>query len=254
MTVAGKVVLITGASTGIGEACSRLFAREGARVILLARHSGHGETVAASIRAVGGDARFYPVDVSRSADIEATVGEIIRDYGRIDILFNNAGTMDVKGTVLDVDESAWDLAIASNLKSVFLCSRAVIPHMIRVGGGVIVNNASISALIGSPAAAAYSASKAGVVGLTRNLAVDFAPSAIRVNCICPGAILTPTNLAGIQAAADPGAVLQSLVASHPIGRLGSAEEVAQVVLFLSGEGSSFMTGAVIPVDGGYTTV
>lgn len=254
MTVSGRVALVTGASTGIGEAVARLFAAQGARVILLARRSVEGEAVAGSIRDAGGDAQFYAVDVTKGQDVDRVIAEIVRVNGRIDILFNNAGTMDVKGTILDIDEEAWDYSMASNLKSVYLVSRAVVPSMIKGGGGVIVNNASISALIGNAGAAAYNASKTGVVGLTRNMAVDFASNGIRVNCICPGAILTPTNLAGIEKAIDPSAVLESLVASHPIGRLGSAEEVAQVVLFLADDGSSFMTGAVIPVDGGYTAV
>jgi NAD(P)-dependent dehydrogenase (short-subunit alcohol dehydrogenase family) len=254
VTVSGRVALVTGASTGIGEAVARLFAAHGARVVLLARRSVEGEAVASSIREAGRDAQFHAVDVTNAQDVDRVVAEIVRVNGRIDILFNNAGTMDVQGTILDIDEEAWDYSMASNLKSVYLVSRAVVPWMIRGGGGVIVNNASISALIGNTGAAAYTASKAGVAGLTRNMAVDFASNGIRVNCICPGAILTPTNLAGIHKAIDPGAVLESLVASHPIGRLGSAEEVARVVLFLSDDGSSFMTGAVIPVDGGYTAV
>jgi NAD(P)-dependent dehydrogenase (short-subunit alcohol dehydrogenase family) len=248
-----QVALITGGNTGIGEATAELFAAEGARVIATARDASRGAAVEARIRDQGGRIRFVSADVSRSNECARLVEDIQAHEGPVDILFNNAGTLEVHGSVLETSEEDWDFAIAANLKSVFLMTRAVLPGMLD-RGGVIVNNASISSVIGNLGAAAYCASKGGVLQLTKSIAIDFAPRGVRANCVSPAAILTPTNTRQIEASPDPERVREDLLRQHPIGRLGAASDVARAVLFLASTDASFITGANLMVDGGYTAI
>jgi NAD(P)-dependent dehydrogenase (short-subunit alcohol dehydrogenase family) len=254
MKLRDKVAIVTGGNTGIGAAAARLLAREGASVVLVARGQQAGDAIAQEIRAVGATARFIAADLTSAAACKELIADVMASEGRIDVLFNNAGTLEIKGSVVDTSEEDWDFAIAANLTSVFLCCKYVIPEMIRNGGGVIVNNASISAVIGSPGAAAYNASKAGVALLTKSIAIDFATSGIRANCLCPGAILSPTNTRQIESGPDPAETYRTLLSQHPIGRLGTPEDVASAVLFLATDDSSFITGASLMVDGGYTAI
>jgi len=244
----GKVALVTGATYGIGKAIADLFAVHGAKVILAARDETKGVVALADVRRKS-DAIFIKTDVSKSSEVKKMVDEAINKFGRIDILVNNAGIAP-QGTILDTPEDVWDYTIDVNLKGVFLCCKQVIPHMLRNHGGSIVNIGSINSLAAMENEAAYDASKGGVLMLTRAIALDFAKSNIRANCICPGAIETPLLTTQLKMAPDPEKVTRDLIAKHPIGRMGKPEEIAKVALFLATDSSSFITGTAIPVDGG----
>jgi NAD(P)-dependent dehydrogenase (short-subunit alcohol dehydrogenase family) len=196
-----------------------------------------------------GEATYFKADVSDSAQVRKLVEDTIQRYGRIDVLINNAAVCP-PGDVVTTSEETWDQVIDVNLKGVFLCCKYMIPHMQKTGGGAIVNIGSINSLMAMENEAAYDASKGGVLMLTRAIALDFAKARIRVNCICPGAIETPMLKASLDTSPDPKAARQSLTAKHPLRRTGTPDEVAQAALFLATDASSFVTGAVIPVDGG----
>ena len=196
-----------------------------------------------------GEATYFKGDVADSSQIRRMVDEAIQRYGKIDILVNNAAVCP-PGSVVTTSEETWNQVIDVNLKGVFLCCKYTIPHMEKAGGGAIVNIGSINSLMAMENEAAYDASKGGVLMLTRAMALDFAKARIRVNCICPGAIETPMLKASLDTSPDPKAARQSLTAKHPLRRTGTPDEVAQAALFLATDASSFVTGAVIPVDGG----
>jgi NAD(P)-dependent dehydrogenase (short-subunit alcohol dehydrogenase family) len=241
-----KVALVTGGASGIGKATAELFAREGARVAV-ADYSGDGSETTRAINASGGEAIFAQVDVSDTAQVTRMVHETITKYGRIDVLFNGAGVL-LYGTVLDTDEQAWHRVLSINLTGTYLCCRAVLPHMIRQGGGSIINVAStVGAHDACANAVAYVTSKGGVTMLTKAMAIDHAKQGVRVNALVPGATDTPM----IRKALSPEA-LEALAASHPIGRLGRPEELAKAVLFLASDDASFVTGTAMYVDGGQT--
>ena len=248
MKLDGKVALVTGGSDGIGRAIAATFAREGARVVIVGRDEVKGKRALADLKEVG-EASYFKVDVSNAEQVRNMVDNTIQKYGRIDILINNAAVCP-PGDVLTTAEAIWDEVIDVNLKGVFLCSKYAIPHMQRNGGGAIVNIGSINSLMAMENEAAYDASKGGVLMLTKAMALDFAKSNIRVNCICPGAIETPMLKASLETAKDPKAARASLIQKHPLRRTGTPEEVAQAALFLATDDSSFVTGATIPVDGG----
>jgi NAD(P)-dependent dehydrogenase (short-subunit alcohol dehydrogenase family) len=250
MKLDGKSVIITGASTGIGKAAALLFAGEGARLTLLARSDG-GEEVAEQARKLGAEARFVKADVSKAADWDKAVKSAVKDYGRVDVLYNNAG-IGMYRPFLETSEADWDAVIDNDLKSVYLgCSR-VIPEMLKQGGGVIVNTASEIGITGARNYAAYCAAKGGVVQITRALAIEFGEKNIRVNCICPGVTDTPMLAQGINRAKDPAARRRSLEQDVPLKRLGQPEEIARGALFLACDDSSFMNGATLVIDGGAT--
>lgn len=251
MRLAGRTAIITGGNSGIGRATALLFAQEGAAVAITARDRTRGETVRGEIERAGGKALFIPCDVS-SADqcrqsVEATVGA----FGRLDILFNNAGVF-YPHTALDCTEEEWDQQIDINLKGTFLMSKYALPHMIARGGGVIVNNSSGWGLVGGDAAVAYCASKGGVVLLTKAMAIDHGRRGIRVNCICPGDVETPMLPDDARQRGMKWEEYLAGAANRPMGRVGTAEEIARSVLFLACDDSSFMTGAALVVDGGGT--
>lgn len=247
MRLKEKVALITGGASGIGRATAELFAREGARVAVADYSKDGGEDTVKAIKEAGGDAIFTPVDVSDSAQVTHMVEVAIQTYGRIDILFNGAGIL-YYGTVLETDEQSWNRVLSINLTGTYLCCRAVVPHMIRQGGGSIINVAStVGAHDACANAVAYVTSKGGVTMFTRALAIDHAKQGIRVNALVPGATDTPM----IRNALTPEA-LEALAASHPIGRLGRPEELAKAVLFLASDDASFVTGTAMYVDGGQT--
>jgi meso-butanediol dehydrogenase/(S,S)-butanediol dehydrogenase/diacetyl reductase len=242
-----RVALITGGGSGIGRAIAELFAREGAKVVAADRYLDRAEETAAMITAAGGKATAADVDVSNGVAVEAMVKQSIDAYGRIDILVNNAG-ISVGSDILTIDEATWDLNLNVVLKGVFLCSKAVLPGMIERGSGVIINMSSVNGLYGI-GEEPYSAAKAGMINLTQNMAVKYGPQGVRVNCICPGSIQTP--IWGERVAEDPQ-IFDKLAKWYPLRRVGQPEDVASAALFLASDESSWITGAILPVDGGLT--
>jgi len=251
MRLAGKVALITGGTSGIGRATALLFAQEGARLALAGRNQARGQEVVEEIARGGGEGLFVRCDVRFAQECRRTVEETLRAFGRLDILFNNAGVY-YPHTVPDCSEAEWDLTLDINLKGAFLMSKYALPAMVAQGGGVIIHNASGWGLVGGAAAASYCASKGGLVLLTKAMAIDHGREGIRVNCICPGDIDTPMLVEDARMQGLPWGEYLRRAADRPMGRIGTAEEVARAVLFLASDDSSYMTGAVLVVDGGGT--
>jgi len=243
----GKVALITGAASGIGRASALLFAEEGAKVAVADYVPAQGQETVKMIEEAGGEAIFIEADVSKAADVEKMVKTTVDTYGRIDILFNNAGIMGAFAPTAKTTEEKWDLIMNINLKGVFLGSKYAIPVMLDQGGGVIVNTASTAGMDALPNLPAYSASKGGVILLTKAMAMEYGKKNIRVNCICPGGIRTPI------AAASGVAGEQSPLPGQPLRRIGEPEDVAQAALYLASDDSSYITGAALVVDGGWTS-
>ncbi len=247
--LAGKVALVTGGASGIGRATAMLFARHGAAVAVLDIDSDGGQATVQTITAAGGQAIFIPGDVSRAADCQAAVDQIVAAWSRLDILFNNAGIIR-RATVLELSEAEWDRVMNINVKSVFLMSRCALPVMIAAGGGVIINVASGWGLVGGEQAAVYCASKGAVVLLTKAMALDHGPQFIRVNCICPGDTETPMLYSEAQQLGQPAEAFLAESARRPLRRLGRPEDIAQAALYLAGETSAYVTGTALVVDGG----
>lgn len=246
MRLEGKVAIVTGAAAGIGEASSRLFAQHGAKVVCMDLDASRLECVCESIRGQGHEARGLAGDVSSDPDVQHAVEDVLASYGRIDILFNNAGIV-VGGKVDRMEEASWDRTFAVNVKSVFLLSRAVIPTFLRQGGGVILNTSSATALRSVADRAAYNASKSAVLSLTRSMAIDYAADQIRVNCLCPGTVDTPSLHQRLGATQE---VWERFITRQPLQRLGTPEEIAQAALYLVSEEASFVTGTAFQIDGG----
>lgn len=251
MRLSNKVALITGGTSGIGEATAILFATEGASVVITGRNVTRGQQVRDTILSSDGKAIFIPGDIREAEDCRRAVHETVSAFGQLDILFNNAGVF-YPHTVLDCSEQEWDEQIDVNLKGTFLMSKFALPEMIRRGSGVIINNSSGWGIAGGDSAVAYCASKGGVVLLTKAMAIDHGRQGIRVNCLCPGDVDTPMLP---EDARMRGLKWQDYLAGcvkRPLGRIGTPEEIAKAVLFLACDDSSFMTGAVLVVDGGGT--
>jgi NAD(P)-dependent dehydrogenase (short-subunit alcohol dehydrogenase family) len=249
MRLEHKVALITGGTSGIGEATAVLFAEEGAKVTITGRNEERGQAVAEKIVNDGGKAIFIRADVRKAKECLHAVEETLAAFGHLDILFNNAGVFHPH-TILDCSEEEWDLQMDINLKGTFLMSKAALPHMIEKRRGVIINNSSGWGIAGGDAAVAYCASKGGVVLLTKAMAIDHGRQGIRVNCLCPGDVDTPmlpedARLRGLKW----GDYLAGC-ANRPLGRIGTMDEIAKAALFLASDDSSFMTGAALVVDGG----
>ena len=241
---AGKVVLVAGASRGIGAATATAFARAGAAVVVAARDKAALESVAAAIRALGGDGLAIPCDVGDAASVEHLVGRTMSAFGRLDAAFNNATDGPMPAPLADIDPADFDRGIRTNIRGTFLGMKYQIPAMLRSGGGVIVNMASVAGVSGVANLAAYVAGKAGIIGLTKVAALDYADQGIRVNVLAPGPILTHhLERAGEEAQRQAGL-------STPMRRLGTTEEVAATVLWLCSDHASFITGATMPIDGG----
>lgn len=241
-----KVTLITGGASGIGRATSRIFAREGAKVVVADYSAENGEATVREITAAGGTATFVAADVSKSADVQRMVATTVDTYGRIDVLYSNAGIEGPSAKLADYTEEDWAKVIAIDLTAVYLGMKYVIPHMVREGGGVLLATASVAGLVGFPRSAAYGAAKAGVINLTRLAALEYAKNNIRANCICPGVIATPM--------ADrvmDGRTREKVSAMQPVGRLGTPDDIANAALFLASDESTFATGAPFIIDGGY---
>ncbi|MFY9743936.1 MAG: SDR family NAD(P)-dependent oxidoreductase [Candidatus Sulfotelmatobacter sp.] len=249
MRLKNKVALITGGTSGIGEATAALFASEGAKVTITGRNQERGQAVAGGIVKNGGEAIFVGADVRSAAECCDAVGQTLGAFKRLDILFNNAGVF-YPHTVVDCTEEEWDLQLDTNLKGTFLMSKAALPSMIQQRSGVIINNSSGWGIAGGDAAVAYCASKGGVVLLTKAMAIDHGPQGVRVNCICPGDVDTPMLPADAQMRGLKWEDYLAGCAQRPLGRIGTTEEIARAALFLASDDSSFMTGAALVVDGG----
>lgn len=246
----GKVALITGAASGMGRSTALAFAKAGASVVVADISADAGNETARLIGAAGGQATFIAVDVASAASVEALIAATVKRYGRLDCAFNNAGIQIECGRLADLSEAEWDKTIAVNQKGVFLCLKFEIAQMLRQGGGgAIVNTASIAGLRTEPMMSAYSSSKFGVVGLTRNAAAEYAADRIRINAVCPGAIRTPMLERGI--ARDPETLRPMVEQMAPAKRIGEPEEIAAAVLWLCSDLSSYVFGAQLPVDGGF---
>jgi NAD(P)-dependent dehydrogenase (short-subunit alcohol dehydrogenase family) len=246
----GKRCIISGASRGIGATSARLFAREGASVVLFDLKDDLGAQVVADIVNAGGEALYQNCDVTSLAKVSAAVEAAVQFLGGIDVLFNNAGTC-LEGGVEKLSEEDWDRTFAINVKSMFLCSKFVVPVMRQNGGGSIINMGSESGLIGFPMHPAYCASKGAVLNLTRSMALGHAKDNIRVNCICPGTIPTPLYQEFVSSLPNRAEVEVSLKKEHPLG-LGTEEDVAYAALYLASDESRYMTGSPLIIDGGYT--
>jgi NAD(P)-dependent dehydrogenase (short-subunit alcohol dehydrogenase family) len=246
--LAGKVALVTGGTSGIGRDTAVLFAKSGASVVVAGRREPQGQETVELIRAAGGEGFFVQADISKQADVEALVQKVVEKFGRLDLAFNNAGIEGVWVPIVRQSEQDWDRTIAINLKGVWLCLKYEIRQLLKQGqGGAIVNMASIMGMIGSAGASAYTASKHGVIGLTKAAALENARSGIRINAVCPAVIETALSKRIFGAPA----VHKQVLGCHPIGRFGRPEEVAQAVLWLCSEESSFMTGQSLVLDGGF---
>lgn len=246
----GKVALITGGTSGIGRATAVLFAREGAGVAITGRDEPRGAAVVAEVEAAGGEGIFVRADVRSAEDCARSVARTLEAFGRLDILFNNAGVY-IANDVLGCDEEEWDLQVDTSLKGAYLMSRAALPTMIAQGSGSIVHCSSGWGLVGGAKGAAYCAAKGGMVLLTKSMAIDHGPQGIRVNAVCPGDTETPMEH---EDARNQGMTWDEYLAfateGRPIPRMGDPDEIARAVLYLASDESSFVTGVALPVDGG----
>ncbi len=245
----GKVALVTGGGSGIGRASALALAGEGARVVVADVNAGGGQATVEAVRAIGGDAAFVEADVTSNSDVESIIQATVDTYGQLNCAFNNAGIEGAVGVpIAEAQEHDWDRVIGINLTGVWLCLKHELAYMRQHGGGSIVNTASVAGLVGGTFGAAYHASKHGVVGLTKAAALEYGPSSIRVNAVCPGVIRTEMAQ---RLLADDDARETRIAALHPLGRLGTPQEVAELVVWLCSDSASFVTGAAISVDGGY---
>jgi NAD(P)-dependent dehydrogenase (short-subunit alcohol dehydrogenase family) len=248
MELEGKVALVTGGTSGIGRETAVLFAKAGVKVVVAGRREVEGEETIELVRAAGGDGLFAKADVSKSSEVEALIQKAVEKFGRLDIAFNNAGIEGVWVPIVKQTEEEWDRAIDINLKGVWLCLKYEIQQMLKQGGGgAIVNMSSVTGLSGGAGAAAYSASKHGVIGLTKSAALETARNRIRINAVCPAVIETAM---GDRLFGNPQ-VHKYVIGLHPVGRLGKPMEVAEAVVWMCSDRASFMTGQSLVLDGGY---
>ncbi|MEA2233699.1 MAG: hypothetical protein QOD83_3515 [Solirubrobacteraceae bacterium] len=246
---AGKVTLVTGGASGIGRAAALAFAGRGAAVVIADVDDAGGEQTVALINQRGGEGLFVHTDVTQARDVEELLARTVDTFGALHHAFNCAGIAGEMAPTADCDEENWDRTIAINLKGIWLCLRAEIKQMLAGGGGSIVNTSSVAGLRGFPGISAYSASKGAVIQLTRTAALEYAAAGIRVNAVCPGAIDTPM-LAGL--VQNQPELQAGLLALHPLGRIGTPDEIAQAVIWLCSDAASFITGQVLAIDGGWT--
>jgi len=246
----GKVALVTGGSTGIGQSTALTFAREGSKVVVVnSRNVERGQETVSLIKNAGGEAIHIKADISKAGEVEAIVNKTIETYGRMDFAFNNAGVGDKLALTADLTEEEWDHTINVNLKGVWLCMKYEIKQMLKQGAGAIVNMSSIIGLVGLKGSPAYTASKGGVIQLTRTAALEYAQSGIRVNAVCPSFVATPLNKSLLANTPELEKTIKTVL--HPVGRLGEPEEIAEAVVWLCSDRASFITGHAMAVDGGY---
>jgi NAD(P)-dependent dehydrogenase (short-subunit alcohol dehydrogenase family) len=248
-TFENKIVVVTGAAMGIGEAVARRFSELKASVALLDRNDTKGNETAASLAAAGGRAKFYRCDVGSGAEVQQAIESAAADFGGVDVLASCAGIQRY-GTVVSTEEALWDEVMAVNLKSFYFLCRGAIPLMLQRGGGSIVAIGSVQSIAALPNSAAYVTAKHGILGLVRAVALDYAAKNIRANCVLPGAVDTPMLRTSIAMCDDPESVQKACDRSHALGRIGKPSEVADAVAFLASEAASFITGAYLLVDGG----
>lgn len=244
-----SVAIVTGAAMGIGKATARCLAREGAAVMIVDIQESAAREAATELNAQFGRVAFCAANIAKAEDDERAVDETISRFGRIDTLVNNAGIQTFGGPA-DTSEETWDRTMDANVKGHWLMSKAAIPHMLKSGKGAIVNISSVQGLASQPNVVAYATSKHAMIGLTRAMAVDLAPKGIRVNCVCPGTVDTPMIRWIIEQDENPGRLETILNRMHPIGRIGNASEIGEVIAFLASDRASFMTGSIVTVDGG----
>ncbi len=249
MKLDGKVALITGGNSGIGSATASLLASEGAAVALTGRDQERGEKVAQAIQGSGGTAMFIRSDVRVAGDCQQAVEQTLERFGRIDVLFNNAGVYHPR-TLPECTEQEWDETIDSSLKGAFLMSKYALPSMIERGSGSIIHTSSGWGILGGDRAAAYCAAKGGLIVMAKAMAIDHGPDGIRVNCVCPGDVLTPMLPDEAEKRGIKWEDYLAGASNRPLGRIGTAEEIARAVLFLASDDSSFVTGEALVVDGG----
>ena len=244
----GKISLVTGAGSGIGRASAMAFARSGAKVVAADISASEGGQTVQKIKAAGGEAFFIQTDVAKSSEVQSLIQKTVQQYGRLDFAHNNAGTEGMLAPTADCTEENWDKILATNLKGIWLCMKYEISQMLKQGGGAIVNTSSIAGLVGLKGYPAYTASKHGIVGLTKVAALEYAKKGIRINALCPGLINTP--MSDRQTGGNPQVAAQ-FIAFEPLGRMGTPDEVAQAALWLCSDASSFVTGHSLAVDGGW---
>lgn len=244
----GKIALITGASSGIGRATAKIFAREGARLVLADVIEAGGQETLQMVKDMGADAIFVKTDVSRSQEVDAAVAKAVETYGRLDCAFNNAGIGGKSVLTHECDEEDWNRVLAVNLTGVWLCMKAEITQMLKQGGGAIVNTSSIMGLTGAIRVPAYTAAKHGVAGITKAAALEYARHGIRINAVCPAPIYTPMLSKAFEKRPD---IEERYARSEPMKRIGQPEEVGEAVAWLCSDRASYMTGLPMPVDGGY---
>lgn len=255
MKLESKVALITGGTSGIGRATAILFSQEGAKIVVIGRRQEEGEKTVDLVRDKGGQAIYIKADVSQPRDVKEMVRRAIKAYQRIDILFNNAGVHpeSARRPVAECSVEDWDKVMDINVKGIFLVSKAVIPGMIKQGGGVIINTSSVlGGYVSAKNRAIYAASKGAVGALSRSMALDYASFNIRVNCILPGLVETEMGEKLIRSAQQAPGHWEHLMSQYPIGRVGRAKDIAHAVLFLASDESNWMTGTLVTLDGGYT--
>ena len=245
-----KIAIVTGAGSGIGRACALALACEGAHVALVGRRK---ERIEYAAREAGASAIAIAADVSKQTDIERVIERTVGTFGGLNVLVNNAGILH-PGTVEQITEQQWDETFNTNVRGLWLLSRAVLPHMRKAGGGSIINMASVLGINGARLRSVYAASKGAVILLTKCMAIDHGPEKIRVNAICPSFVETELTAGYLKTVADPDTVRWERVKVHPIGRLGQPEDMAGLTVYLASDESSWVTGAMFPVDGGYLAV
>ena len=251
MKLAGKVAIVTGAGSGIGQAIAEVFAKEGAKVAVLDRDQSSGQATVQKIAAAGGEAMLCHADVSKSAEVQRAIRSILEKYRRLDVLVNNAAVQTL-AKLVDTSEEDWDRIHNINLKGVFLGCKYAIPAMLKGGGGSIVNIASVLGFVGDPDLAAYCAAKGGVIALTKVAALTYGPQGIRVNCICPGDVETPLVQSYFDKDPDPASLREEVSSKYALRRIATPREIANAALFLASADSSFVTGSTLVVDGALT--